>query len=65
MKDGELNKTISLNRSYHGLYVPNLIWRTLENFSTNSLVLIVSSIEFDDNDYIRDFEQFQKLKNEI
>ena len=45
--------------------MPNLIWRTLENFSTNSLVLIVSSIEFDDNDYIRDFEQFQKLKNEI
>lgn len=65
LKDGELNKTISLNRSYHGLYVPNLIWRKLENFSTNSLVLIVSSIEFDDNDYIRDFKQFQKLKNEI
>jgi len=65
LKDGELNKTISLNRSYHGLYVPNLIWRTLENFSTNSLVLIVSSTEFDDNDYIRDFKQFQKLKNEI
>lgn len=65
LNDGELNKTINLNRSYHGLYVPNLIWRSLKNFSTNSVVLIVSSIEYNKNDYIRDFNQFQKLKNEM
>lgn len=65
LNDGELNKTINLNRSYRGLYVPNLIWRSIKNFSTNSVVLIVSSIEYNKNDYVRDFEKFQKLKNEM
>ena len=65
LNDGELNKTINLNRSFYGLYVPNLIWRSLKNFSTNSVVLIVSSVEYNKNDYVRDFKQFQKLKNEM
>jgi hypothetical protein len=64
LNDGEKDEKYSLNRSYFGLYVPNLLWRTLENFSTNSLALIVSSIGYDEKDYIRDFEQFQKIKNE-
>jgi hypothetical protein len=64
LNDGEKDKKYSLNRSYFGLYVPNLLWRTLENFSTNSLALIVSSIGYDEKDYIRDFEEFQKIKNE-
>ena len=64
LNDGEKEMRFSLNRSYYGLYVPNLIWRRLENFSTNSLALIVSSIPYDDNDYIRDFGEFQKVKNE-
>jgi hypothetical protein len=64
LNDGEKDEKYSLNRSYLGLYVPNLLWRTLENFSTNSLALIVSSIGYDEKDYIRDFEQFQKIKNE-
>ena len=55
----------SLNRSYVGLYVPNLIWRQLENFSTNSLALIVSNIRYNKQDYIRDFEEFKKIKNGI
>jgi hypothetical protein len=61
---GEKDEKYSLNRSYFGLYVPNLLWRTLENFSTNSLALIVSSVGYDEKDYIRDFELFQKIKNE-
>jgi hypothetical protein len=64
LNDGEKDEKYSLNRSYFGLYVPNLLWRTLENFSTNSLALIVSSIGYDEKDYIRDFEEFQKIKNE-
>jgi oxalate decarboxylase/phosphoglucose isomerase-like protein (cupin superfamily) len=64
LNDGEKEMRFSLNRSYYGLYVPNLIWRRLENFSTNSLALIVSSIPYDDNDYIRDFGEFKKVKNE-
>jgi hypothetical protein len=62
--DGEHEKKFSLNRSYFGLYVPNLLWRTIENFSTNSLALIVSSVGYDEKDYLRDFEQFKKFKNE-
>ncbi len=49
----------SLNRSYYGLYVPALTWRHIENFSTNSLGLHVSSQAYDAADYIRDFETYK------
>lgn len=49
-----------MNRSYYGLYVPNMWWRELENFSTNSLALVLASTPFDETDYIRDFDQFGK-----
>ena len=61
LNDGEKEVKHSLNRSYYGLYVPNLLWRRLENFSTNSLALIVSSISYDNKDYIRDFEEFKTM----
>ncbi|MNW19841.1 TDP-4-oxo-6-deoxy-alpha-D-glucose-3,4-oxoisomerase [compost metagenome] len=63
LNDGVEEKKISLNRSYYGLYVPKLYWRRLENFSTNSLALIVSDQRFEENDYIRDFDDFKKLRN--
>jgi hypothetical protein len=63
LHDGISEKKINLNRSYYGLYVPKLLWRSLENFSTNSLALIVSSIGYDSYDYIRDFNDFKKIKN--
>lgn len=62
LHDGEKEERFSLNRSYCGLYIPKMYWRTLENFSTNSLALIVSDKHYDKNDYIRDFEQFKNLK---
>jgi dTDP-4-dehydrorhamnose 3,5-epimerase-like enzyme len=62
LNDGAEEKTISLNRSYYGVYIPKMFWRKLENFSTNSLALIVSDREFDAHDYIRDFEEFKNLK---
>mgnify|MGYP001439019076 CR=1 FL=1 len=62
--DGENEIRYSLNRSYYGLYIPNLLWRRIENFSTNSLAFIVSSIPYDDTDYIRDFEEFKILRND-
>ena len=65
LNDGKNETKFSLNRSYYGLYVPNLLWRSLENFSTNSLALIVSSIPYDKKDYIRDFEEFKIIRNEI
>ena len=49
-----------MNRSYYGLFIPNGWWRELENFSTNSLALVLASTPYDPADYIRDFEQFRK-----
>ena len=54
-------KTFSLNRSYYGLYIPKGKWREMNNFSTNSLALVLSSTEFDKDDYIFDYEQFINL----
>ncbi len=60
--NGIEKKTYSLNRSYYGLYIPNGLWRHLENFSTNSLALIVASEEYNESDYIRNYEQYIELK---
>lgn len=62
LDDGKEKKTFSLNRSYYGLYVPKMIWRSLENFSTNSLCMILASKKYDENDYIRDYAQYIELK---
>lgn len=59
--DGKEEMKYSLNRSYYGLYVPRLTWRTLENFSTNSLALVLASTPYNEQDYIRDVEQFLDL----
>lgn len=58
LNNGSEKKTFHLNRSYYGLYVPKMYWRDMENFSTNSLALVLSSTDFDEGDYIRDYEQF-------
>lgn len=57
--DGEREKTISLNRSYYGLYLPNGLWRQMVNFSTNSFVLVLASTNFDRNDYIYEYDEFK------
>ena len=62
LDDGRDRKTFSLNRSYYGLYIPRLIWRQLENFSTNALALIVSDQVYSAEDYIYDYEEFSKRK---
>lgn len=64
LDDGREKQTFHLNRSYYGLYVPKGIWREMENFSTNSLALVLSSTQYDVNDYIRDYEEFKTLKDE-
>ncbi|MDD3944754.1 MAG: FdtA/QdtA family cupin domain-containing protein [Bacteroidales bacterium] len=60
--DGVKRQTFSLNRSYYGLYIPKGIWREIENFSTNSVALECSSTKYDLNDYVRDYDEFIKLK---
>lgn len=51
-------KRYSLNRSYFGLFVPKKVWRTMTNFSTNSLALVLSSTEYDENDYVSNYEEY-------
>ncbi|WP_312760847.1 FdtA/QdtA family cupin domain-containing protein [Epilithonimonas sp.] len=62
--DGKEEKRFSLNRSYYGLFIPKMFWRRLENFSTNSLAIIVSDKAYNEKDYIRDFVEFKKLADE-
>jgi dTDP-4-dehydrorhamnose 3,5-epimerase-like enzyme len=62
LNDGKEEQLFSLNRSYTGLYLPKMIWRRLENFSTNSLALIVADQPYDEGDYIRDFNSFSEFK---
>jgi hypothetical protein len=64
LHDGHQEYKFSLNRSYFGIYVPQMIWRKLENFSTNSLALIMASTNYDEKDYIRDFNLFLSLAKE-
>ena len=62
--DGKCKKTFTLNRSYYGLYIPKGLWRTMENFSTNSFALEFGSMHYDAADYIRDYDEFLKLKKD-
>lgn len=64
LDDGKEKQTFHLNRSYYGLYVPKGLWREMNNFSTNSLALVLASTKFDVNDYIRDYEVFKTLCHE-
>ena len=60
--DGKEKRVFPLNRSYYGLYVPKMMWREMENFSTNSLALVLSSTPYDATDYIRDYDLFKQEK---
>lgn len=61
LDNGKGKQKFQLNRSYYGLYVPKGWWREMENFSTNSVAFILSSIPYDENDYIRDYDDFKSL----
>ena len=62
LDDGKEEKTFSLNRSYYGLYVPRGWWRWMNNFSTNSVALVLASIKYDPDDYIYDYEEFKRKR---
>lgn len=62
LDNGYEKKRFALNRSYYGLYVPKGWWREMDNFSTNSLVLVLSSTKYDADDYIRDYEEFKRYR---
>jgi hypothetical protein len=64
LDDGNEKRVVSLNRSYYGLLVPRLIWRHVDNFSTNSVCLIMASTPHDAADYIRNYDEFRRLRAE-
>ena len=61
--DGSQKKSFTLNRSYYALYIPKGLWREMGNFSTNSLALEFASTKYNPADYIRDCNQYLKLKS--
>lgn len=60
--DGVEQLIFTLNRSYYGLYIPNGLWRKIENFSTNSLALEFASTDYSPNYYIRDYNEYKMIK---
>ena len=64
LDDGTNKKIIKLNRPYYGLLVVPGIWRELVNFSSGSICLVLASEKYKENDYIRDYRDFQKYKND-
>lgn len=60
--DGSGPVEYHLNRSYYGLYLPAKCWRVMNNFSTNSVALILTSTDFEEEDYIYDHQTFKSLK---
>ncbi len=58
LDDGNQRKRFHLCRSYHGLYVPPMTWREIDNFSTNSVAMVLSSTLYDAADYIEDYAQY-------
>lgn len=56
--DGASKHRFFLNRSYYGLYIPPLIWREIENFSSGSVCLVLTSEYYDEADYYRDYSEF-------
>jgi hypothetical protein len=61
--DGKEERKFTLNRSYTGLYVPGMIWKHLENFSTNSVALIAADQLYDESEYLRDPDLFKSMKS--
>lgn len=59
LHDGIKEQRFHLNRSYYGLYVPKMYWRSMENFSTNSVAVVLADKAYDEHEYIRDFNEFK------
>lgn len=58
LDDGYNRRTVALNRSYYGLYVPSMVWAQVTGFCTGAVCLVFASLVYDEPDYIRDYEEF-------
>jgi dTDP-4-dehydrorhamnose 3,5-epimerase-like enzyme len=63
--DGQHKMKFHLNRSYYGLYIPPMIWREIDNFSSGSVCLALASDFFDEADYYRQYPEFKKAVQDI
>lgn len=63
LDDGRVESLFPMNRAHQGLFVPSMLWRQLRNFSTNSVALILASQAYDEDDYIRDYDEFVGLRH--
>ena len=61
IEDGATQRTVTLNRPYMGLLIVPGIWRVINNFSSGAVCLVLASEHFDENDYVRDYSEFQQL----
>jgi dTDP-4-dehydrorhamnose 3,5-epimerase-like enzyme len=62
LDDGRKRKTIRMARAYYGLYIPRMIWRELENFSSGAICLVLASLPYDEKDYLRSYADFLREK---
>ena len=62
INDGITERTFSLNRPYIGLYIKPGLWRDLNNFSSGAICLVLASEPYNESDYIRDYDEFLKIK---
>jgi hypothetical protein len=65
LDDGYERRRVHLDRAYNGLYINRMIWRELENFSSGGICLVLASLPYDENDYIRDYATFIKEKQNL
>lgn len=63
LDDGFENERIQLNRAYNGLYLPNMIWRELDNFSSGAICMVLASQNYDATDYIRSYDEYVNIVN--
>ena len=60
LDNGKTRQKFSLNRSYKGLYIPTMVWREIENFSSGAVCMVLASEHYDESDYIYDYNEFLK-----
>lgn len=63
MDDGSEIRRVRLDRAYYGLHIPPMIWAHEENFSSGGICLVLASATYDESDYIRDYQEFLKIKS--
>jgi len=65
LNDGKTKRTVTLNRPYFGLHIPPGIWAAEKSFSSGSVCLVLTSLKYDEGDYIRDYDKYIKLKSSL